>query len=65
MPNTEALNYFYIITEDGKRIVWENLTPQQVGFMNRATKLHAPPNILKFGWGRMPKLNEARNASTD
>ena len=46
---------FYIILESGEKVMWTNLTELQASRMNRATELHAPSNILKFGWGRQQK----------
>jgi hypothetical protein len=45
---------FYIITQGGVKVLWEDLTQIAAVRMNRSTELHAPSNILKFGWARMP-----------
>lgn len=46
---------FYVTTKEGEDIVWEDLTEIQAFRMNRTTDLHAPSNILRFGWGVDPK----------
>ena len=53
---TDHLFCFYIITTQGEKILWPNLTQIQASRLNKATENHPPTNILKFGWGRMDHL---------
>jgi hypothetical protein len=45
---------FYIIQLDGQQVVWEDLHEITASRMYNATRIHAPSNILRFGWARMP-----------
>ena len=47
---------FYIITEDGKQVIWDNLSEVLAARIYRITRDNAPSNILKFGWGKKPGL---------
>ena len=56
-PRTATELYlFYVVSLDGEKIVWTNLTELQASRLNKATENHAPSNILKFGWARMPTV---------
>lgn len=56
MPRKEVYKgyVFYIITEDGKEVIWDNLSEVIAARLYRATRDNAPSNILKFGWGAKP-----------
>ena len=56
MPRKEVYKgyVFYIVTEDGEHIIWDNLSEVIAARLYRATRDNAPSNILKYGWGAKP-----------
>lgn len=53
-PNKKKF-LFYIITESGEKVVWENMSETMGCKLNVACKLYPPSNILKFGYCKMPE----------